>query len=102
MKILFTIFSALIFIISCTPNHYTAYMNINEKDLCVNYLTAGKLNVNKDPMAQAIITREIDCTKYVDLARFELEKKQQSDWDTSSSRKKTVTCQQLGKFLTCF
>ena len=77
-------------------------MNINEKDLCVNYLTAGKLNVNKDPMAQAIITREIDCTKYVDLARFELEKKTTIRLGHLIKQKKTVTCQQLGKFLTCF
>ena len=41
---------------------------------------------------------EVDKVNMDDL----YEKKQQSDWDTSSSRKKTVTCQQLGKFLTCF
>ena len=65
--------------------HWTHYDNYSDEDLCVGYLLMDNDNIHKPSRKKAADMRNLDCLKYVDLARLELEKESIKKNNSSSS-----------------
>ena len=98
MKKLILVLISMTFLYSCAARDYTYYMNDSYEDLCVSYLTAADYNIHQPARKKAIQVRNLDCTKYVDLARLKIEKEER---DSKIFENDTKVCNKVGNTIIC-
>ena len=86
------------FLFSCASRDYTYYMDYSEEELCVDYLVLPDFNIHQSPRKKAIQVRNLDCKKYVDLARLEMEKEER---DSKIFEDNTIVCNKIGNTTIC-
>jgi len=99
MKKLVLFIISLFFLYSCTPKDYTYYDNYSDAEICVSYLTNAEYNLHQSSRLKQIESRNLDCTKYVDLARLKMEKEAR-DENIFGSSSQTI-CQKVGNTIVC-